>query len=211
MQDGWSLPVLGRSHGISDEKLFIWKIKLTILELEFRIKSFFIYLFSYPKKWFRLFAREGRALWGAGLSSPRWGVVGPCHDVLAACSCLCCVLPVQLCQHNCLSVLSGRWAAQGFSSISTMPLCSSGAVAAESQGPAPAWEYGLAASWSRVLPELHPQWPEQRKAVAPLKDKYHPWPRENTGELILEVCNEKVFLYLLRGNWEWFLPMSAFL
>lgn len=70
---------------------------------------------------------------------------------------------------------------------------------------------GMAVSWSRVLPELNPQWPEQGKAVAPLKDGYDPWPRENTGELILEVCNEKVFLYLLWGNWECFLPMSAFL
>lgn len=38
------------------------------------------------------------------------------------------------------------------------------------------------------------QWPEQKKAVITLKDEYDPWPWENAGELILEVCNEKSLL-----------------
>jgi len=66
-----------------------------ILELELLVKIFFIYLFSYPKKWLRLFAREGRALRGADLSCPGWGAVAPCHDPLAARSCRR-VLSVQL-------------------------------------------------------------------------------------------------------------------
>lgn len=38
------------------------------------------------------------------------------------------------------------------------------------------------------------QWPEQREAVAALKDKNDPWPWEDTGELILEMLNEKILL-----------------
>lgn len=79
------------------------------------------------------------------------------------------------------------------------PVQLSGAVAAESQGPAAAWECTPRVGWQpagagHCQSCILKQWPEQRKAVVALRDKYDPWPWGDTGELILEVCNEKILL-----------------